>query len=140
MFRMFTSGLLGSGNDGIHATRRALRPRPRPVGTCVRRSADPAPRGCPPFGGRGAFRGGCSVALVTTCSIPSLRLALASPLADALLAAAPLCLGEAELLAGSTYQGVPVWPGSQEVNALIVVPALTLPLAFRCARPLAAFP
>src|SRR6185437_15010274 len=44
-----------------------------------------------------------------------------------------------ELLGGSTYQGAPVWPGSEAVNALIVIPALTLPLAFRRTRPLAAF-
>jgi signal transduction histidine kinase len=76
---------------------------------------------------------------VTTRSIPTVRAALASPVADGLLAAALLCVGEAELLGGSTYQGVPVWPGSEAVNALIVIPALTLPLAFRRTRPLAAF-
>jgi signal transduction histidine kinase len=68
-----------------------------------------------------------------------LRRAFGSPAADTVLAAALLTLGEGELLGGSTYDGAPVWPGSEPLNALVVIPVLTLLLALRRARPLAAF-
>jgi hypothetical protein len=76
---------------------------------------------------------------VTIRAISNLRRALSSPLADALLAAALLCLGEAELVGGATYDGAPVWPGPEALNALVVIPALTIPVAFRRTRPLPAF-
>jgi signal transduction histidine kinase len=79
------------------------------------------------------------VVLVTIPASHRLRRAFASPAADAVLAAGLLALGESELLGGSTYDGAAVWPGSEAVNGLLVIPALTLPLALRRTRPLAAF-
>jgi signal transduction histidine kinase len=55
---------------------------------------------------------------------------------DLLLAAALCAGGEFELASGATYSGRPVWPGSHLATALII-PALTLPLAWRRRRPLA---
>lgn len=52
---------------------------------------------------------------------------------DPALAAFLCALGYVELLAPARYDGSPVWPGPRAVN-LVVVAALTLPLAFRRRR------
>lgn len=65
--------------------------------------------------------------------------AFASPWSDVLLAAALCGLGEFELWSGERYQGDPVFPGPTLVVALLVVPAITVPLAFRRRRPRAAY-
>jgi signal transduction histidine kinase len=64
---------------------------------------------------------------------------LASPWSDGLLAFAILALGEFELWSGERYQGGPVFPGPKLVVALLVIPAITLPLALRRRRAVAAY-
>ncbi|HVU76416.1 MAG TPA: histidine kinase [Gaiellaceae bacterium] len=63
----------------------------------------------------------------------------ASAWADAALAAALLALAQVELWSGATYDGGPVFPGSRLLNALLVIPLFTLPLALRRRAPLAAY-
>ncbi len=69
-------------------------------------------------------------------TLVSVRRLLESTSADAALALALLVLGEVEIWGGSSYQGDPVYPGPRLVNALLVVPLLTLPLVARRRRPL----
>jgi signal transduction histidine kinase len=64
---------------------------------------------------------------------------IASHRSDAVVAAALLALAQFELWRGETYQRDPVFPGPRLVNALLVIPLITLPLAARRRRPLAAF-
>jgi signal transduction histidine kinase len=64
---------------------------------------------------------------------------IASHRSDVVVAAALLALGQFELWHGETYQGDPVFPGPRLVNALVVIPLITLPLAARRRRPFAAF-
>jgi signal transduction histidine kinase len=64
---------------------------------------------------------------------------IASHRSDVVVAAALLALAQFELWHGETYQGDPVFPGPRLVNALVVIPLITLPLAARRRRPLAAF-
>jgi signal transduction histidine kinase len=59
--------------------------------------------------------------------------------ADVALAAALFAVAELELWLGARYQGDPVFPGPRLATALAVIPAMTLPLAFRRRAPLAAF-
>jgi signal transduction histidine kinase len=56
---------------------------------------------------------------------------------DVVLAVALCAAGEYELLARITYNHAPVWPGSRPATA-VLIPLLTLPLALRRRRPLAA--
>jgi signal transduction histidine kinase len=44
-------------------------------------------------------------------------------------------LGEYELWGGARYDGAPVWPGPRLLDALLVIPLLTLPLLMRRRRP-----
>lgn len=55
---------------------------------------------------------------------------------DALLTAALIGLGEAELFSGEQYNRHPVWPGPRWFSATLIV-LLVLPLAWRRRRPLA---
>lgn len=48
-----------------------------------------------------------------------------------MLAVGLCALGEYELWSGGTYNGAGVWPGSHIINAVLVIPALTLPLLWR---------
>lgn len=56
-------------------------------------------------------------------------------LRDPALALALCALGEYELLSDVRYDGADVWPGPLLLNALVVIPALTLPLAARRCYP-----
>lgn len=58
---------------------------------------------------------------------------------DAALAAALFALAQFELWSGATYDGEPVFPGSRWLTALVLIPAMTVPLAWRRRAPLPAF-
>jgi signal transduction histidine kinase len=75
--------------------------------------------------------------VAVTRALLRLRRLLDSLWVDGLLALALLILGQAEVWGGATYQGDPVYPGPRLANALLVVPLLALPLAFRRRAPLA---
>src|SRR3954467_12745002 len=66
----------------------------------------------------------------------STRRAFASVWADGVLSLGLLALGQYEVWGGRSYDGGPVFPGPQIVNAVAVVPLLALPLAFRRRAPL----
>jgi signal transduction histidine kinase len=66
------------------------------------------------------------------------RLRRAAEHRDVALALALLALGYAELFGHTTYQGRAVWPGPLPAN-LVLIPAVTLPLAWRRRRPLASY-
>lgn len=67
------------------------------------------------------------------------RRLLDSVWADAALALGLLALGQIELWGGATYQGGPVFPGSRLANAFVLVPLMTLPLAWRRRKPILSF-
>jgi signal transduction histidine kinase len=58
---------------------------------------------------------------------------------DAAFAAGLFALAQAELWSGASYQGDPVFPGARPVTALLVIPAMTAPLALRRRLPLVCF-
>jgi signal transduction histidine kinase len=63
----------------------------------------------------------------------------ASGWADALVAAALFALAQFELWQPATYDGAPVFPGSRLATAALVIPLMTVPLAFRRRWPLTAY-
>jgi signal transduction histidine kinase len=64
---------------------------------------------------------------------------LRSSYSDAVVAGALLALAQFELWHGETYQGDPVFPGPRLVNALVVIPLIAIPLAFRRRLPSVSF-
>ena len=67
------------------------------------------------------------------------RLLLTSAWADVLVALILMGAGQYEVWAPARYDGAPVFPGPRLVNALVVVPLLALPLAWRRRAPLVSF-